>query len=145
MKYFKLKKMSFYPHFSVNPNLSLKGWMLWCHQLQRKANRSLAVRKETAALAPFALMEGVLSPLGATGDPTSLVFPCNHSNFFFSVAVNVWETEEQFQAFWSQKEQEYTSHAPWVSTSPIMRWSCSQTVYAFKDRPNHSPALNGKE
>ena len=59
--------------------------MLWYHRLQHNGHQSLAVREQAAALVPSVHVKGVLSPQGATGDPTSpssLVFPRNHSNIF---------------------------------------------------------------
>lgn len=66
------------------PKPSLEGWILWYHQLQHKGDQSLAVKGAGSSSGPpFAHMKGVLPPQGATGGPTSLVFPCNHSDGFF--------------------------------------------------------------
>lgn len=90
------KELVFIPLPMLLPKPSLESWMLWYHQLQHKGDLSLAVREQAAALVPSVHMKGVLSPQGATGDPTSpsLDFPCNHSNIFLSVAVKVGEVEE---------------------------------------------------
>lgn len=131
----------------LSPKSFLGGWTVWYHQLQYKGNQSSAVKAQAAAPVPSAHMKGVLSLQGATGGPMSAPI-----SFYFLAIVLTFFVAWHWRygkiivsSLLSWKEQEYRSPAPWMSLLPVLWYSCTQAVYAFKERPNHLSALTGTE